>query len=91
MDLEEVKEIWYQNFADVLGVEDEEDQETLRQMIISMFETEVYGADAIALAEEDPTYGNFDCYFIEGIDTLTFDGNNISGYDADGNEVFSHF
>lgn len=90
MNLDENKEIWYQNFKDVLGVEDEEDAETLRELIIGMFSADVYGQEAVDLAAETPDYGLFDCYFINGISTLKFEGNTITGYDADGNEVFSH-
>lgn len=89
MDLDENKEIWYQNFKDVLGVEDEKTAETLRQMIIGMFNTDVYGAEAVAVAEENPGYGSFNCHFINGVTTFKFDGNTISGFDADGKEVFS--
>ena len=90
MGLEENKPIWYQSFASVLGVKDEETAEMLRQVIISMFESNAYGEEAMALAEADPSYGCFDCYFINGVKTLKFDGNTISGYDADGAEIFCH-
>ena len=90
MGRDENKQIWYDNFKEVLGVEDEETAEVLRQVILSMFSAEVYGEEAVALAAEDPTYYQFDCYFIDGVSTIAFEGNTISGYDAEGNEVFSH-
>lgn len=90
MDREENKTIWYENFAAVLGVEDTETAEMLRQSIIGMFEADVYGPDAVALAKDDPTYGAFDCNFVEGVAQLKFEGSTITGYAADGTEVFSH-
>lgn len=90
MDLEENKQIWYDNFNAVLGVEDEETAEMLRQMIISMFSTGVHGKDAVELAAEDSTYQLFDCNYAEEVNELTIDGNVISGTDKDGNEIFSH-
>jgi len=90
MDLDENKTIWYQNFKDALGVEDETVAEQLRQTIVGMFSVEVYGAEAVSLAKENPGYGSFDCHFINGVASLKFDGDIISGYDASGNEIFKH-
>ena len=90
MDAENAKQIWYDQFEEILGIEDEETAEMLREIIIAMFEAEVSGEDAMALAAEDPTYGSFDCYFENGLASLSFEGNTISGYDEEGNEVFSH-
>ncbi len=49
----------------------------------------IYGEDAIA-AYTDPETAQFDCYFINGVKQFVFDGNQISGLDENGNEVFSH-
>ena len=49
----------------------------------------IYGEDAIA-AYTDPETAQFDCYFINGVKQFVFDGNQISGIDESGNEVFSH-
>jgi hypothetical protein len=48
----------------------------------------VYGAEAVA-AYPNPESARFNCYFINGIDRLKFDGNVISGT-SDGKKVFSH-
>lgn len=50
----------------------------------------IYGQEAIDAYAEDPESAQFDCLFINGVDQITFDGNTISGVDAEGNEVFSH-
>ncbi|WP_350453755.1 hypothetical protein [Slackia heliotrinireducens] len=50
----------------------------------------IYGDEAAAAYADDPEAAQFDCYFINGPAQITFDGNTISGVDANGNEVFSH-
>ena len=90
MDLEENKQIWYDNFNEILGIEDLDKAEELRQAIISMYSTNAYGKAAEKLAEEDPTYQSFDCNFTEDVKELTVDENTIAGFDKDGNEIFCH-
>ena len=50
----------------------------------------VYGEEAVAPYANGG--GVYDCSFTGGLSTLEFDGANsaIKGYDAAGNEIFSH-
>lgn len=84
------KQIWYDQFAKILNVEDEATAEMLRQIIVSMFTAEAYGEDAVKLAADDPTYYLFYCGYTDDIATITVNGNTITGTDAAGNQVFSH-
>ena len=68
----------------------EEKADAVKDAFLSMYEADVYGADAEALAEADPSYFMFDCSMENGIERLTVSGDTISAADADGNEVFSH-
>ena len=90
MDAEEVKPLWYNDFQTALGVEDEDTAEMLRSIIIGMFEADAYGEDAVALAAEDPTYYAFNCYFLQDVATFVINDGNITGYDAAGEQLFSH-
>ena len=67
-----------------------EKADVVKEAFLSMFESTVYGADAVALAEADPTYFVFDCQMEQGVKEITFSGNTITGVDADGKELFSH-
>ena len=49
----------------------------------------LYGQEAIE-AYTDPASMVFDCFFENGIAKLTVNGNVISGFDAEGNELFRH-
>ena len=90
MDAEEVKPLWYSSFKTTLGVEDESVAEMLRSIIIGMFEADAYGEDALALAAEDPTYYAFNCYFLQDVATFVIKDGTITGYDAAGEQLFSH-
>ena len=50
----------------------------------------VYGEEAVKAYTDKPDSIQFDCYFINGVSKITFDGNKISGTDKNGSEVFSH-
>ncbi len=50
----------------------------------------VYGQDAVDAFGDGSDGAQFDCLFINGVSTITFDGALISGADENGNEVFSH-
>ena len=86
---ESAKEIWYEAFNTYLGVEDTDTAEMLRQAIIGMYESTVYGDDALALTADDANYGCFDCY-LENMGSFTIDGDVITIYDEDGEEIASH-
>ena len=48
------------------------------------------GQEAVDAYSADPASMLFDCYFENGVAKFRFSGNVFSGYDADGNEIFSH-
>ena len=50
----------------------------------------IYGEEAVKTYTDKPSSTQFDCYFINGVSQITFDGNKISGTDKNGSEVFSH-
>ena len=50
----------------------------------------IYGQEAVDAFGDGSGGAQFDCLFINGVSTITFDGNTISGADENGNPVFSH-
>ena len=50
----------------------------------------IYGQEAIDAFGDGSNGAQFDCAFINGVSTITFDGAVISGADENGNQVFSH-
>jgi hypothetical protein len=50
----------------------------------------IYGQEAIDAFGDGSNGAQFDCLFISGASTITFDGAKISGVDESGNQVFSH-
>ena len=80
-------QLWLDDCAALVG---EENAQAAYDKLSSMVTGMVYGEEAVA------AYANggraYDCAFTEGLVTLEFDGaaSVIRGYDADGNELFSH-
>ena len=50
----------------------------------------IYGQEAVDAFGDGSNGAQFDCAFINGVSTITFDGAVISGADENGNQVFSH-
>ncbi len=50
----------------------------------------IYGQEAIDAFGDGSNGAQFDCLFINGVSTITFDGATISGADESGKQVFSH-
>ena len=50
----------------------------------------VYGQEAVDAYGDGSNGAQFDCLFINGVSTITFDGHTISGADENGAEVFCH-
>ena len=71
-------------------VDDPETAETFYQMLVGSCMGELKGQEAIDAYTADPESIVFDCFFTDGVAKITIDGDVISGYDADGNVVFSH-
>ncbi len=84
---DEYTQTWLDDCAALVG---EDNAQVAFDKLSSMVTGEVYGEEAVeAYADGN---GVYDCAFTEGVSTLEFDGDNaaIKGYDADGNELFSH-
>lgn len=84
---EQYNQIWLDDCAAIVG---EDNAQAAFEKLSSMVTATVYGEDAVkAYADGNAAY---DCSFINGLSTLEFDGENstIKGYDASGNELFSH-
>lgn len=60
------------------------------EMLKNVYTGTVYGEEAEKAYEDDPDQRRFDCYFHEGVERIIFDGNEITGLDEDGEEIFSH-
>ena len=50
----------------------------------------IYGAEAEAAYDIQSGNYKFNCYFINGVSTIKIDGRNITGFDNDGAQAFSH-
>jgi hypothetical protein len=73
---------------EVSGFAGEENADNFVLSLKSACTGTLYGAAAVE-AYSAPEEAQFNCYFINGIDRLTVDGNTISGT-LDGQKVFSH-
>ena len=87
LNLPEYDDLWVGYSADLVG---EEDAQAVADMLRASTTAEIYGEEAVEAYAADPDSMRFDCYFTEGVDKFVFDGNTLTGLDADGNEVFSH-
>ena len=84
---DEYTQTWLDDCAALVG---EDNAQAAYEKLSSMVTGEVYGEDAVkAYADGNGVYY---CSFIDDVATLEFDGDNseIKGYDANGNELFSH-
>ena len=84
---DEYTQTWLDNCAALVG---EENAQAAYDKLSSMVTGTVYGEEAVAAYANGG--GAYDCSFTEGLSTLEFDGASaaIKGYDAEGNELFSH-
>lgn len=79
------KQLWLDDSAKLVG---EENAEGAVEKMSSMVTGTVIGEEAVEkYADGGMAYC---CEFMQGVDEFTFDGDTISGKDADGNELFSH-
>lgn len=84
---DEYTQTWLDNCEKLVGADN---AQAAYEKLASMVSGEIYGEEAVkAYADGN---GVYDCAFTEGVSTLEFDGadSRIKGYDADGNELFSH-
>ena len=80
-------QIWLDPCISVLG---EEAAPEAAEMLKSACNGTIYGQEAIDAFGDGSEGAQFDCLFINGVSTITFDGNTISGTDENGGEFFSH-
>ena len=80
-------QIWLAPCIDALG--DDAGAEAA-EMLKSVCNGTVYGQEAIDAFGDGSEGAQFDCLFINGPSTITFDGSTISGTDENGDQLFSH-
>ena len=83
----EYDELWLDPCAAVLG---EETAPIMAEVLKAACNGTIYGQEAIDAFGDGSEGAQFDCLFINGVSTITFDGVVISGADESGNQVFSH-
>ena len=83
----EYDQLWLDPCAAVLG---EEIAPSMAEMLKAACNGTIYGQEAVEAFGDGSEGAQFDCLFIGGVNTITFDGSVISGADEAGNPVFSH-
>ena len=68
---------------------DAENLEIIASGLKSACAANIYGDEAVA-AYTSPDSARFDCFFINGIKRLTFEGSKISATGTDGNKLFEY-
>ncbi len=83
----EYDQIWLDPCVAALG---EENGPVAAELLKSACNGTLYGPEAVEAFGDGSNGAQFDCLFINGVSTITFDGTAISGADENGNQVFSH-
>lgn len=83
----EYDQIWLDPCVAAMG---EEAGPAMAEMLKAACNGTIYGQEAIDAYGDGSNGAQFDCVFINGVSTISFDGNKISGADENGNPVFSH-
>ena len=83
----EYDSIWLDPCVKALG---EENGKAMAEMMKTYCTGTIYGQEAIDTYGDGSNGLKFDCEFINGVNTITFDGLTISGADGSGKTVFSH-
>lgn len=83
----EYDQLWLDDCQAMVG---EEMAADVAEMLKSACTGTIYGEEAVAAYGDGSEGAQFDCYFVEGVANLVFDGDVISGTDENGDEVFSH-
>ena len=83
----EYDQIWLDPCVAAMG---EENGPMVAEMLKAACNGTIYGQEAIDAYGDGSNGAQFDCLFINGVSTITFDGNRISGADENGAQVFSH-
>ena len=83
----EYDQIWIDACVPFVG---EEAAEETADMLKNACAGTIYGQEAIDVYGDGSNGVQFDCFFINGVSQIVFDGTTISGLDENGEEVFSH-
>ena len=83
----EYDQIWLDPCVAAAG---EEAGPQMAEMLKAACNGTIYGQEAVDAFGDGSNGAQFDCAFINGVSTITFDGAVISGADENGNQVFSH-
>lgn len=82
----EYDQLWLDPCIEAVG---EEAAPEVAKMLKTACSGTIYGQEAVDAFGDGSNGAQFDCAFINGVDTITFDGATISGT-LEGNEVFRH-
>ncbi len=82
----EYDQLWLDPCIEAVG---EEAAPEVAEMLKTACSGTIYGQEAIDAFGDGSNGAQFDCAFINGVDTITFDGATISGT-LEGEEVFRH-
>ena len=82
----EYDQLWLDPCVEAVG---EEAASGVAEMLKAACSGMIYGQEAIDAFGDGSNGAQFDCAFINGVDTITFEGATISGT-LEGNEVFRH-
>ena len=85
---EEFHDYWIECISNY--VNDPETAEMFYQKLVGSCMGELKGQEAIDAYTADPESIVFDCFFTDGVAKITIEKDIISGYDAEGNVIFSH-
>ena len=83
----EYDQLWLDPCTAVVG---EEAAPQMAEMLKAACNGTIYGQEAIDAFGDGSNGAQFDCLFINGVSTITFNGSTIKGADESGNQVFSH-
>lgn len=83
----EYDDIWMERCTEYVG---EAYAAATADMLKSACVGEIYGQEAMDAYADNLEGVQFDCFFINGVHQIAFDGHEVSGLDAEGNEVFRH-
>lgn len=79
--------LWLDPCEAILG---SEKAPAMAEMLKAACNGTIYGQEAVEAFGDGSGGAQFDCLFINGVSTITFDGTVISGANESGNQVFSH-
>lgn len=85
---EEYKDYWMECIK--AYVKEDAEAEMYYTMLTDGFMGTLKGQDAMDAFGSDPSTMVFDCFFENGIEKISVSGNEISGEDAEGKELFHH-